>query len=165
MQPHPRWIRCLPKTFLEISQNETMRTRHCAASDEEQTLRQVRMNAIHVVRSVHAWFVGLCTTPAAYTVSPRAPSFLPVLARPVTLTISSLSRPKVTSSPDNVVPYLCQRQFHQSVFYQSTQARVSFAECGRLDSDAVMLFGLPSGRSRYIGILRDGICRLEGVRP
>lgn len=73
--------------------------------------------------------------------------------------------------------YLSQGRFHRSIRCHRTQARVTFALIGDWGPGAqqtstaaaaadgsVVLYILPSGCSRYVGILLDGIARAKNVR-
>lgn len=84
----------------------------------------------------------------------------------------------------DAVQYLSQGKFHRSIFCQRTQSRVTFALIGdwgqqehlyhprpsstertsSRDDGPLVLYILPSGCSRYIGILLDGLASSRGVR-
>lgn len=83
---------------------------------------------------------------------------------------------KPCSTMDPAV-YLSQGKFHRSIRCNRTQARVTFALIGDWNGDRVdgqrgdeqdehnvILYVLPSGCSRYMGILLDGIANVKAAR-
>lgn len=64
----------------------------------------------------------------------------------------------------DVVSHLCDRRFSQRIICPSTSSPVTFADCGEESSQDIVLFCLPSGCSRWVGVGLDGICRKEKVR-
>ncbi|CAO1622670.1 unnamed protein product [Parajaminaea phylloscopi] len=56
------------------------------------------------------------------------------------------------------------RQFHSRITCSRTGSAVTFAQGGDLNSRDVVLYSLPSGCSRYLILLLDGVCRKAGVR-
>lgn len=68
------------------------------------------------------------------------------------------------SCTPSFVQHLCSRNFHQRIVCPRTGYPVTFAVCGDLESSHVVLYCLPSGCSRYLGIFMHGICALVGVK-
>ena len=62
------------------------------------------------------------------------------------------------------VQQFCSINFHRRIYCQATSSAVTFAVCGQLNSETTILYCLPSGCLRYIGIFLDGICKMAGVR-
>jgi pimeloyl-ACP methyl ester carboxylesterase len=59
--------------------------------------------------------------------------------------------------------YLAQPQFHRSFRCSRTQKRVTYADVGDPNGSPVIYF-LPSGCSRYLCIMSDGLAQEVGVR-
>jgi pimeloyl-ACP methyl ester carboxylesterase len=82
--------------------------------------------------------------------------------------------------PTDAVTYLSQGKFHRSIICKRTQKRVTFALIGEWSDEhqfyyprsasidesdrPIILYVLPSGCSRYVGLQLDGIASAHGVR-